>query len=192
MTLRGRSKSGFVRFVFGDMLHIITGGSGSGKSAYAEDEILNLGNEKRYYIATMRPFDQESYRRIDRHRAMRADKGFVTIEKYTHLEEIEISENADVLLECMSNLVANEMYEEHGAGEKTVDAVLEAVRVLKKKTKNLIVVTNEISSDCQRYSDETLKYMKYLGEINCALAKDADIVTEVVYGIPVHIKKAEL
>lgn len=174
------------------MLYIITGGSGSGKSAYAENLILKLGDEKRYYIATMHPFDRESYRRIDRHRAMRADKGFVTIEKYTNLEEIVISKDADVLLECMSNLVANEMYEENGAGEDTVDAVLEAVRVLKSKAKNLIIVTNEISSDCQQYSEETLKYMKYLGEINCALAKEADMVTEVVYGIPVHIKKGEV
>lgn len=170
------------------MLHIITGGSGSGKSAYAEKQILELGNEKRYYIATMHPFDEESYRRIERHRIMRSGKGFETVEKYTHLEELEFPKNADVLLECMSNLIANEMYEENGSGDRAVEAILDAVKKLQDQVQNLIIVTNEICSDCQDYTKETLKYMEYLGKINCALAEKADAVTEVVYGIPLKIK----
>ncbi|MDD6615051.1 MAG: bifunctional adenosylcobinamide kinase/adenosylcobinamide-phosphate guanylyltransferase, partial [Lachnospiraceae bacterium] len=39
------------------MFHLITGGSGSGKSAYAESCIVGFGGEKRIYIATMYPFD---------------------------------------------------------------------------------------------------------------------------------------
>lgn len=49
------------------MLHVITGGSGSGKSAYAEAEILHLAGEKKhkkYYIATMEPFGQETLKKI--------------------------------------------------------------------------------------------------------------------------------
>ena len=42
------------------MLHLITGGSGSGKSRYAEGEILKLGPGRRIYIATMYPSDEES------------------------------------------------------------------------------------------------------------------------------------
>lgn len=67
------------------MLILVTGGSGSGKSAFAEDRILSLGEAKRIYIATMHPFDQESFKRIERHRKMRAGKGFDTIECYTGL-----------------------------------------------------------------------------------------------------------
>ncbi len=58
------------------MLHLITGGSGSGKSAYAEHCILRLGIKERIYIATMYPFDGESHRRIARHREMRKEKTF--------------------------------------------------------------------------------------------------------------------
>ena len=54
------------------MLILVTGGSGSGKSAFAEDRVLSLGEAKRIYIATMHPFDQESFKRIERHRKMRA------------------------------------------------------------------------------------------------------------------------
>ena len=35
------------------MLVVVTGGSGSGKSAFAEETILSLGEARRIYIATM-------------------------------------------------------------------------------------------------------------------------------------------
>ena len=54
------------------MMAVVTGGSGSGKSAFAEDKILSLGQGKRFYIATMHPYDEESYKRVERHRKMRA------------------------------------------------------------------------------------------------------------------------
>ena len=110
------------------MFHVVTGGSGSGKSAYAEQCILDFQGENRIYIATMYPFDEESHRRIARHRAMRAEKKFTTMERYTDLEHLTIPSGADVLLECMSNLVANEIYQEGGAGENTVAAVLSGLR----------------------------------------------------------------
>ena len=91
------------------MFHVITGGSGSGKSAYAEQCILDLKGENRIYIATMYPFDEESHQRIQRHRKMRKEKKFSTIECYTGLKNVEIPKDAHVLLECMSNLTANEM-----------------------------------------------------------------------------------
>ena len=39
------------------MITLITGGSGSGKSAYAESVITGFGDFERIYIATMYPFD---------------------------------------------------------------------------------------------------------------------------------------
>ena len=96
------------------MLVVVTGGSGSGKSAFAEDRVLSFGESRRIYIATMQAFDEESHRRIRRHRRMRSGKGFETIERYTELDELILPKNCVVLLECMSNLVANEMFREDG------------------------------------------------------------------------------
>ena len=76
------------------MLVVVTGGSGSGKSAFAEETILSLGEARRIYIATMQAFDEESHRRIRRHRHMRAGKGFETIERYTELDELLIPRTA--------------------------------------------------------------------------------------------------
>lgn len=42
------------------MMILVTGGSGSGKSAFAEDQVVSFGEAERVYIATMFPFDEES------------------------------------------------------------------------------------------------------------------------------------
>ncbi len=174
------------------MLVLITGGSGSGKSAYAEERVLGFGKARRIYIATMFPFDEESLKRIERHRAMRRDKGFDTVECYTDLRSSEIPEDSVVLLECMSNLVANEMFQDKGAKENTVDAVLQGVKTLLSKARQVVIVTNEIFSDAVSYEEETKEYQKNLGKINQALAVLADEVVEVVYGIPVYGKGGTL
>jgi adenosylcobinamide kinase/adenosylcobinamide-phosphate guanylyltransferase len=174
------------------MMAVVTGGSGSGKSAFAESLVVSLGDHPRYYIATMHPFDEESHKRIARHRAMRREKNFETVECYTGLKKLSFPEDAVVLLECMSNLAANEMFEEDGAGEHTPDEILEGVRRLAASVGHLVVVTNEIFSEAAVYEGDMQRYRAYLGEINCKMAEMADQVVEVVYGIPVYLKKAEL
>jgi adenosylcobinamide kinase/adenosylcobinamide-phosphate guanylyltransferase len=171
------------------MFEIVTGGSGSGKSAFAESEILRLGSGTRIYLATMMRFDEESKKRIARHRLMRKDKEFETIECYTHLKDVTLPEDAVVLLECMSNLTANEMFAEDGAGDATVQEILSGIRSLLHQAKHLVVVTNEIFSDGYTYPEETRLYQEYLGKINREMGKMADQVVEVVYGIPVYVKK---
>ena len=68
----------------------------------------------------MLPFGEEGRLRVQRHRRMRRDKGFETVECYTNLSGLEIPEGCAVLLECVSNLTANEMYQEEGAGRKNL------------------------------------------------------------------------
>ena len=170
------------------MMTVVTGGSGSGKSAFAEDKIVSFGPAKRIYIATMHPYDEESHKRVARHRKMRAGKGFETVECYTGLKNLDFPENAVVLLECMSNLAANEMFEEKGAGEKTVEAVLEGIKKLRSQVRHLVIVTNEIFSDGMVYDKETENYQRLLGRINAYLAEISDVCYEVVYGIPLRIK----
>jgi adenosylcobinamide kinase/adenosylcobinamide-phosphate guanylyltransferase len=170
------------------MMALVTGGSGSGKSAFAEDKILSFGESGRIYIATMMPFDPESKKRVNRHRAMRSGKGFETIERYTNLKDLYLPKDSNVLLECMSNLIANEMFQAEGAHENTVAEVLEGIKGLKSRVKNLVVVTNEIFSEAVSYAGETEQYQKYLGQINQEMGKIADEVVEVVYGIAIFHK----
>lgn len=173
------------------MFHLITGGSGSGKSAYAEQCILDFQGPNRIYIATMYPFDEESHRRIHRHREMRKEKQFSTVECYIGIRNLELPADGDVLLECMSNLTANEMYQEQGAGEDTPEEILAGIEAIRKQVRNLVVVTNEVFSDGITYDPDTMRYLSYLGKINQKMGEMADRVTEVVYGIPVLMKGME-
>lgn len=203
------------------MLHIVYGGSASGKSSYAESFAMSLQGEGRLlYIATMYPYkwntteiDPETMQRIERHRAMRADKGFDTVECYRHVEHIVAKRQDVLLLECMSNLLANEMYleqdsddgglaetmsevEKVGVGmSETLSPVskkiVQALVDLSTRVQDVVIVTNDVFSDggSLTYDESTREYVKNLAEINCALARVAETVTEVVCGIPVIVKK---
>ena len=176
------------------MLHVVTGGSGSGKSVYAETELLCLAKQnncKKYYIATMEPFGEETLKKIARHREMRKDKGFDTLECYVDLKGTAemLTDRPAVLLECMSNLTANEIYRPDGAGEQTADRIVDGVEELCKQCEHVVIVTNEVCSECTRDSADMVRYKKILSEVNRRLAQKADWVTEVVYGIPVEVKR---
>ena len=90
------------------MLTLVIGGSASGKSSFAERLAVQSGLP-RYYVATMRVWDAESEKRVARHREMRREKRFETLECPLRLDELIVSERGVILLEDMGNLVANEL-----------------------------------------------------------------------------------
>lgn len=119
------------------MLYVVTGGSGSGKSEYAEKAAVKVFADLKkrradgarqadgapyaglesghlYYVATMQPYDEECRARIARHQRMRSGKGFLTLECPCRAEQLK-GEGQDVfLLEDLSNLLSNEQYLEEG------------------------------------------------------------------------------
>lgn len=179
------------------MIHLVIGGSGSGKSEYAENFVVSLGERKRIYVATMKPWDEECEKRIERHRRMRAQKKFETMECYRGLSNLCLNlqeKQTVVLLECMSNLVSNEQF---GLGEKDEilpdwaqmkDEIIRGVLCLQKQADDVVIVTNEVFSDGDDYSEQTNEYRGLLGEINQEIAVIADRVVEVVAGIPIVLK----
>ena len=68
------------------MIELVYGGSGSGKSEFAEKLILDSECENRFYIATMKIFDDEGKKRVERHRKLRGNKNFISIFIYADLE----------------------------------------------------------------------------------------------------------
>ena len=53
---------------------------------------------------------------------------------------------------------------------------------------NLILVTNDVGSDGESYSESTLRYVDALGRLNQAFAAEFDTVYELVCGIPLLLK----
>ena len=174
------------------MLILVTGGAGSGKSQFAERLSMALKQEPFRYIATMQIRDAEMQAKVDRHHRLRQGKGFTTIEQPTELEQavLQMEPAGAVLLECMSNLTANEMF----SGEQPVDRqtvitkILQGMEGLRKQADPLVIVTNNVFEDGRIYDDSTMEYIEALGRINERLAAEADEVVEVIAGIPQRIK----
>ncbi len=178
---------------------LVIGESGSGKSEYAEDFLIGLSKKtggKRYYIAAMKPYGKDASDRIARHRALRAGKGFTDVECYSDVKNCDIESNGSAILECMSNLAANEMFDNpeiknfsfREKADFAYEKVCSDLDALMKKAANLVIVTNDVFSDGAVPDEGVAEYMRLLAGINAHLAKVCDKCVEVVYSIPVVIK----
>lgn len=166
---------------------LLTGGSACGKSTFAEKLAMSLPSP-RIYIATMIPYGDDGPARVARHRAQRAGMGFETVERYTGIAAIQLPHCGTALLECLCNLTANEMFEQDGAKEDVVQAVLDGVSNLARQVRHLIIVTNEVAGDGVGYKESVRGYVAALGEINRRLAAEFDCACELVCGIPIALK----
>ena len=185
------------------MIILITGGSGSGKSAFAEEYIAMLSqNSRKYYLATMQVYDKEGQAKIERHQKLRSGKGFITIEQPLCIHEAldkmhtmgqESTEEKTALLECMSNLVANEMFfsKTPKSCEQVAEKITREVTQLSKGLNHLVIVTNNVFEDGIIYDETTMEYIRAMGHINEKIAAMADKVVEIVVGIPVVIKEGK-
>ncbi len=176
-------------------LLLITGGSGSGKSAYAERTLLSRmppeGGGRAVYLATMENTGPEAAARVARHRAMRARHGeaagrtFVTLEQPVDLGGAAVLPGDFVLVEDLGNLLANELWSPAGAGRAGAEArILSGVRALMERAALLAVVSVDIFAGGDGYDPETLDYIRTLGRLHRALAALAEESAEVVCGIP--------
>lgn len=209
------------------MITFIYGASSSGKSEYAEKLLQEASAVNKIYLATMKNVP-ENADRIKRHRELRKDKGFITIEcdrdirriisdsyliinnnsvnnvfnnelnnnKYKNnklknnlLNNKYLCDESAVLLECLSNLTANEMFYRGNIISREIvkNKIINEINYLNKKINNLIIVSNNIFDDGNVYDSATSEYMKALSEINRYLVSIADASYEVVVGIPVKI-----
>lgn len=176
-------------------LLLITGGSGSGKSAYAERTLLSRippeGGGRAVYLATMENTGPEAAARVARHRAMRARHGeaagrtFVTLEQPVDLGGAAVLPGDFVLVEDLGNLLANELWSPAGAGRAGAEArILSGVRALMERAALLAVVSVDIFAGGDGYDPETLDYIRTLGRLHRTLAALAEESAEVVCGIP--------
>ena len=164
------------------MIALVMGGSGSGKSAWAEALIARAPRKNRVYIATMRP-TADAQARIARHRAQRAGLGFETLECPQDIGSLRLPPDCAALVEDIPNLLANEMFE---GGEP--DNVLRDLRNLSRQCCHLCMVTGEVFSDGIRYDSLTQTYIAHLAQLNRSLAAACDCTIEVICGIPVLLR----
>ena len=175
------------------MMILVIGGAASGKSAYAEKLLCALsGDAPKIYVATMEPRGAEASARIAKHRQSRAGKGFRTLERFTDLSGLRAPAGIAVLLEDLGNLCANELYSRAGSGRNAETAILRGVENLRTQCAHLVIVSNEVFLGGTDYQGDTLSYLRLLARLHREIARMSDGVCEVVCGIPLYYKGAEM
>ena len=164
------------------MLVLISGPNSSGKSLFAEGLISRTGGD-RFYIATMVPQTEDNRRRIEKHRAQRQGLHFTTLELPYGVGSAPVTPGSAVLLEDVSNLMANAFFD-RGRGPEDV---LRDILALSRRCSLLVAVTiSGLSAD--GYDGETADYIAALTSLNQALLREADLAAEMRDGNPDYRK----
>ena len=186
------------------MTVLVIGGAASGKSAYAENLLCALaggaesllcgvsGGAEKVYIATMERRGTEAEIRIARHRQSRAGRGFRTLERPTDLPGVQVPIGSAALLEDLGNLCANELYSATGHGAGAEASILRGIENLRTRCAHVVIVSNEVFCGGAAYRGETLSYLRLLARLHRELARRVDAVCEVVCGVPLYYKGADL
>ena len=175
------------------MLTLVIGGAASGKSAFAESLCMQ-SPLPRTYLATMQVWDAECAARVAKHRAMRAQKQFATVECPQNLHLVRLPQQGTALLEDLGNLAANELYHPDGSclpPKQAAEKMLAGIEAIAAQCNHLIIVSNEVFSGGADYAGETDLYLQALTMVNNAVAAKADAVCRVVCGLPVYYKGGE-
>ena len=178
------------------MIIFVVGGSKSQKSNYGEiiaEKLFNKGNL--YYLATMKPYDDEDSKRIEEHIKNRSGHGYITIEVPRNISSVlpMLSKDDTVLLDSITSLVTNEMFNNKQVVKNVKDKIITEVNAISKKVSNLVIVSDYVFSDGIRYDDFTEDFRKELGIINCEIAKMSQVVIESSFGnIIVHKGKERI
>lgn len=164
------------------MFTLILGDAASGKSALAEQLLSRSPGDPRIYLATLEVRDGESRARVARHRALRAGRGFHTLECSRGLRDLPVPGGCALLLEDLANLTANELYSAAAPEQDPEAAIVEGIRTLRARAETLVVVSCQVFSGGRDWLGDTLHYLEMLASLHRTLAREADCVVEAVCG----------
>jgi len=169
---------------------LITGGSRSGKSAYAQ-RLAETFPGPRVFVATCPVLDQELRDRIRKHQAARAGRGWETVEEQTDLAlALRRARQANVaLVDCLTLWVNNLMYQAQQQGRELTEEELAArcrdvLAACDGSPSTLIFVTNEVGMGIVPESAVCRRYRDLAGRCNQLFAAAAETVALIVCGLP--------
>lgn len=173
---------------------LITGGSRSGKSGYAQ-RLAEAVSGRRVYIATCPVTDDEIRARIDRHRSDRAGGGWETVEEQLDLAgAVRAAGDADVVLvDCLTLWINNLMWDSEKRGERIGEGEVErlaggVLEACREARASVIFVTNEVGMGIVPGDETTRLFRDLAGRCNQAFGSGADSVSLVVCGSALLIK----
>ena len=177
---------------------LVTGGTRSGKSEFAELYCNKLGREV-LYIATAAVFDGEMAKRVEKHR-VRRPSCWKTIEEQFDVAAVIQGHGEDdriILLDCLTFLITNHLLREELPEDEEVYQELEKniinqitalLRAAREKKSTMVVVSNESGLGLIPPDRLSRKYQELVGLANQYVAREADEVYLVMAGLPIEIK----
>lgn len=168
---------------------LIGGGVRSGKSSFAVERALSLG-DRRAFIATATRSDDEMNERIDRHRADRMS-AFDTVE-----EPLALADSLDalaghdvVVVDCLTHWLSNLLVRKLSTDDilSQVDAV---IAVLRRRHFHALLVTNEVGMSVHPPTQLGRAFVEICGWAHQRFARAADEIYLAVLGTTVRIKPA--
>ncbi len=167
---------------------LVLGGCRSGKSSHALGLAEHMGN-RRVFVATCVPRDDEMQSRVDRHRQERRDT-WSTLEVPLDIAGAITtnSPSADVILvDCLTLWLSNLLMETQDMNRirLRINGLAEAV---KTAPGTVILVSNEVGAGIVPENQLARCYRDLAGWTNQAIAAACDRVVWTVAGIPVTIK----
>jgi len=173
------------------MLILVTGGSRSGKSRFAQDLAVRSPGPHAY-LATAQARDEEMRQRIEAHQRQRP-AGWTLIEEPRDVPSAlrrAAGVGGTVVLDCVTLWLSNLLLSEPGFDEHAAEAA--AVHLVAAAREppgaTVIVVTNEVGSGVVPETDLGRRFRDCAGRANQAIAQGADVVYLTVSGIPVRVK----
>lgn len=173
---------------------LLTGGARSGKSGYAQKLAEALPPPRVFLATCLREIDDEMEARIGKHVALRAGRGWQTIEEPLCVADALGRARASVVLvDCIALWVANLMMDaQRRSAALTEDALREhsreILRAAERREGTVLLVTNEVGQGV--VPDNTLGrlYRDLLGRANQELAFGAHTVILMTCGLPLALK----
>jgi len=165
-------------------LTFVLGGAASGKSAFAEELVTRTGRP-RVYVATAEAFDDEMRAKLDVHKARRGPD-WRTVEAPRDLTLALTSTTASevLLLDCATMWLSNHLMSETDL-ESAEAALLTA---LDASVAPVVVVSNEVGLSVVPDNALARKFQTAQGRLNQRLAARADLVVNVIAGLPLVLK----
>ncbi|MGV3551994.1 bifunctional adenosylcobinamide kinase/adenosylcobinamide-phosphate guanylyltransferase [Rhizobium sp.] len=164
---------------------LVLGGARSGKSAFAERLVAQIGLS-RHYLATGRAWDEEMRERIARHQADRGE-GWQTheepVELVRHLEMLDEPDNV-ILVDCLTLWVTNLMMEERDMAAETA----RLAAYLPRARARLVLVSNEVGLGIVPENRMARDFRDHSGRLHQAVAAHAAEVYFIAAGLPLKMK----
>lgn len=167
---------------------LVTGGARSGKSRYAEQRALEMG-DRRLYVATAEAKDEEMIQRIAEHQKRRGEQ-WHTIEEPLELTRAlvdQVGKTDCAVVDCLTLWISNLLI--RCDAKYVAEKVEELIEKLPHLDFHLVFVTNEVGSGIVPDNPLARNFRDVAGWTNQRIAHAANEVILLVAGIPIIGKK---